>query len=217
MKPLFFFLILSFSTGLFAQTTVVGTVQSHGDTTLVKTTYKEGGRNEEYGLNKNGNREGKYIRYTRYGKVYTEGQYSNGAPVGVWNYYRPDTSGALVETLNFDTHKETYVDSVNVNSLVCGPRYFGGNSAKQEYIQLHIKTDFTEEERAMMKGKSVMAVFEVDQKTFTTYAVTVEDFALPIDIRNKIEKIVSEMPSWLAPVCDKGDQPVWRQSVVFVF
>lgn len=187
------------------------------DTIPMNTVYKDGSKNESYFVNKDGFRVGKYVRYTRYGKVYTEGQYSNGNPVGVWNYYRPDTSGALVETLNFDTHKETFVDSANVNSLVCGPRYFGGNTAKQEYIQLHIKTDFTEAELAMMKGKTVMAVFVIDDKTFTTYAITIENNAYPKDIMDKMTKIIAEMPAWLPPVCDKGDQAVWRQSVVFVF
>lgn len=205
MKNVFFFLLLSCSGCLLAQ-----------DTIPVKTTYKDGAQNEMYSVNKDGIRIGKYIRYTRYGKVYTDGQYNNGTPVGIWNYYSADTSGKLVQTLDFDQHKETFVDSVNVNSLVCGPRYFGGNTAKQEYIQLRIKTDFTEQERTMMKGKSVMAVFEVDPKTFTTYAITIENNALPKDIIDKMSKIIAEMPAWLAPVCT-GGTPVWRMSVVFVF
>lgn len=187
------------------------------DTIPVKTTYKDGARNEEYFVNKQGNRVGKYVRYTRYGKVYTEGQYNNGTPVGTWNYYRADTSGALVETLDFDNHKETYVDSLHVPSLICGPRYFGGNTAKQEYIQLRIKTDFTEAERATMKGKSVLVEFEVDPKKFTTYAISVHNNEIPEAMRNKMKTIVAEMPAWLPPVCSKGAQPVWRMSVVFVF
>lgn len=206
MKHLFFLLIVLLSCRLAAQ-----------DTIPMKTTYKDGAKNEEYFVNKDGNRVGKYVRYTRYGHVYTEGQYNNGTPVGIWNYYRTDTSGALVQTLNFDTHKETFVDSINVNSLVCGPRYFGGSTAKQEYIQLRIGTDFTEDERATLKGKSIMAVFEVDEKSFTTFAVTIQDNAISQELRNKMSRIILEMPAWLAPVCDKDDQPVWRQSVVFVF
>lgn len=182
----------------------------------MQTTYKDGSKNEIYSVNKAGNKVGKYARYTRYGKVYVEGQYDNGTPVGVWNYYTADTSGQLVETLNFDAHKEVFVDSVRAQGLICGPRYFGGNSAKQEYIQLRIKNDFTEQEKAMMKGKSVMAVFEVDPKTFTTYAITIEDNALPEDIRKKMSKIIAEMPAWLRPLCS-GGTPVWRMSVVFVF
>lgn len=206
-------MILLFPFALSAQ----AILEVNGDTTTVKTAYKDGTKNEHYYLNKDGNRNGRYIRYTRYGKVYTEGQYNNGTPVGIWNYYSADTSGKLVETLNFDTHKETFLDSTNVNSLVCGPRYFGGNTAKQEYIQLRIKTDFTEQEKATMKGKSVMGVFEVDILTFTTYAITIENYGYPKNIIDKMIRIIAEMPAWLAPVCDKGDQPVWRHSVVFVF
>jgi hypothetical protein len=187
------------------------------DTIPVNTTYKDGSKNEVYFTNKDGNRTGKYVRYTRYGKVYTEGQYNNGTPVGVWNYYSADTAGKLVQTLNFDTHKETYVDSSNVNSLVCGPRYFGGNAAKQEYIQLRIRNDFTDQEKAAMKGKSVMAVFEVDILTLTTYAISVENYGYSRNVIDKMNRIIAEMPAWLPPVCDKGDHPVWRQSVVFVF
>ncbi len=206
MKSIFTVILLLITGSVFSQ-----------DTIPVQTTYKDGGKNEVYSTNKDGIKIGKYVRYTRYGKVYVEGQYNNGNPVGIWNYYSADTVGFLVQTLNFDTHKETFVDSVHVPSLVCGPRYFGGNAGKQEYIQLHINTDFTEQEKAMMKGKAVMVVFEVDDKSFTTFAVTVEDNALPLDIRTKIHKIVTDMPAWLPPVCDKGDHPVWRQSVVFVF
>jgi hypothetical protein len=187
------------------------------DTLPVNNTYKDGSKNESYFVNTEGNKVGKYVRFTRYGNVYTEGQYDNGSPVGIWKYYAADTGGALVETLDFSTHKETFLDSANVNSLVCGPRYFGGNSAKQEYVQLRIITDFTEQERAMMKGKMIMAVFTIDDKSYKTMDVTIEDNALPYDIRVKMQKIVVEMPAWLAPVCDKEDKPVWRQSVVFVF
>jgi hypothetical protein len=206
MKKIFTVILLAASLVVFAQ-----------DTIAVRTTYKDGAQNEIYFTNADGIRIGSYTRYTRYGKVYVKGQYNNGDPIGIWNYYSADTAGFLVQTLDFDKHKETFVDSVHVPSLVCGPRYFGGNTGKQEYIQLHIKTDFTDQEKTMMKGKSVMVVFEVDEKSYTTFAVTVEDNALPLDIRNKIQKIVADMPAWLPPVCDKGDQAVWRQSVVFVF
>jgi hypothetical protein len=187
------------------------------DTIPVTTTYTDGGKNEVYAINKEGNKNGRYVRYTRHGKVYVQGQYKNGTPVGIWNYYALDSSGALVQTLDFDKHTETFLDSVNVNSLVCGPRYFGGNPAKQEYIQLRLRTDFTEQERGSMRGKAIMVVFEIDPKTLTTFAVAIPNDALPKNISDKIQKIVTEMPAWLAPVCDKGDQPVWRQSVVFVF
>lgn len=207
MKNLLLILLLSCSISVFAQ-----------DTIPVQTTYKDGSKNEIYFTNKEGNRIGIYTRYTRYGKVYVSGQYNNGSPIGIWNYYTADTSGALVETLDFDKHKETFIDSSRVpGGLICGPRYFGGNAAKQEYIQLRIKSDFTEQERNMMKGKTPMVVFEVDQKTLTTYAGAVEDNALPLDVREKMVKIVEEMPAWLPPVCNKGADPVWRMSVVFVF
>ena len=214
MKTTITLFILFFAMCFYSQPVHAG---SDGDTIPVTNTYKDGAKNEIYFVNKEGNKVGKYVRYTRYGKVYTEGSYDNGTPVGIWNYYRPDTSGALVQTLDFTNHKETFVDSLNVNSLVCGPRYFGGNTAKQEFVQLRIKTDFTEDERALLKGKMIMAVFAVDDKSYTTMDVTIEDNALPYEIRNKMQKIILDMPAWLPPVCDKGDEPVWRQSVVFVF
>jgi hypothetical protein len=186
------------------------------DSTRVTTIYNQGTKNEDYHINQEGQKSGKYMRYTRYGNVYIDGQYKNGVPVGVWNYYTADTAGKLLQTLNFDTHQETFVDSVNVPSLVCGPRYFGGNMAKQEYVQMRIASDFTPEERKLLKGKSVLAVFSIDPVNYTTVGITVDDKTIGESVRSKIVRIVEEMPAWLAPVC-KGSDPVWRMSVVFLF
>ena len=87
---------------------------------------------------------------------------------------------------------------------------------QQEYIQMRIKSDFTETERQRLKGTSVLAVFDVDPLTYKTIGINVDDAALTEDLKNKIIKIVSEMPAWLPPVC-KDKNLVWRMSVVFVF
>lgn len=186
------------------------------DTTHVNTVYKGGEKNEYYYRDGNGNKIGKYLRYTRYGNTYIEGQYYNGQPVGVWNYYTAENTGKLVQTLNFDAFKETFLDTVNVPSLICGPRYFGGNMAKQEYVQYRISTDFTPAEHQRLKGTSVMAVFDIDTKTYKTNSISVDDPALSEDLRAKMVKIIREMPAWLPPIC-KGGTPVWRMSVVFLF
>jgi hypothetical protein len=186
------------------------------DTVHVTTSYTKGQKNEDYFRNLEGNKHGKYRRFTRYGKLYIDGQYNNGSPVGTWNFYSSDTLGELVQKLDFDTHKEIMVDSFRVPSLICGPRYFGGNMLQQEYVQHRIKTDFSETERARLKGTSVLVVFEIDPKTYKPYGVVIEDNALSDDIKAKITKIVNEMPAWLPPVC-KGGPPVWRMSVVFLF
>lgn len=205
MKYVLFLLLFTASVSLHAQ-----------DSTHITKSYKNGKPDEDYYLNAAGNKNGKYIRYTRNGKPYMQGQYKNGTPVGTWNFYSGDTTGELVQTLNFDTHKETFVDSLRVHSLICGPRYFGGNMLKQEYIQQRIKTDFTPEERTQLKGKSIMAVFEVDSVTFTTYGITIEDASISADLRAKMVKIIKEMPAWLPPVCNNGSM-VWRMSVIFMF
>lgn len=186
------------------------------DSTHITKNYKNGKLEEDYYLNVSGNKNGKYLRYTRYGKLYVEGQYKDGAPVGTWNYYSGDTLGELVQTLNFETHKETFCDTNRINSLICGPRYFGGNMLKQEYVQHRIKTDFTPEERNMLRGKSVLVVFEIDSVTYTPYGISVEDQAISPDLKAKMVKIVREMPAWLPPACT-GGAPVWRMSVVFLF
>ncbi|HTF04066.1 MAG TPA: hypothetical protein VK826_08570 [Bacteroidia bacterium] len=192
------------------------TVLSAQDSVHVTNAYKNGEKNEDYFRNKDGNKHGKYIRYTRYGKVYIDGQYRNGTPVGTWQYYSADTSGVLVQTLDYDTHKELFCDSMRAQGLICGPRYFGGNMQQQEYIQLRIKTDFTEAERARLKGTTVLAVFAIDPATFKTYGVSVDDPALSEDLRQKIVRIVTEMPAWLPPTC-KSQSMVWRMSAPFVF
>lgn len=186
------------------------------DSTHITKNYKTGKPDEDYFLNAAGNKNGKYLRYTRYGKLYVDGQYKDGVPVGTWNYYSGDTLGELVQTLNFDTHKETFCGSNRINSLICGPRYFGGNMLKQEYVQHRIKTDFTPEERNMLRGKSVLVVFEIDSVTYTPYGISVEDQAISPDLKAKMVKIIKEMPAWLPPVCTGGTS-VWRMSVVFLF
>lgn len=186
------------------------------DTVHVTTSYTNGKKNEDYFRNPEGNKHGMYQRFTRYGKLYIEGQYNNGTPVGIWNFYSTDTNGTLVQKLDFDVHKEVMVDPLRVPSLICSPRYFGGNMLQQEYIQQRIKTDFTETERASLKGTSVLVVFEIDLKTYNPYGIVIEDNALSEDIKLKITKIVIEMPAWLPPVC-KDEAPVWRMSVVFLF
>ncbi len=205
MKHLIFLLAFTISTFAIAQ-----------DTIHVTTVYKAGQKNEDYYRNPAGDKHGKYVRFTKYGNKYVEGQYTNGFPSGIWNYYSADTAGILVQTLDFDKHKETFCDSMRVQGLICGPRFFGGNMLQQEYIQMRIKSDFTETERQRLKGTSVLAVFDVDPLTYKTIGINVDDAALTEDLKNKIIKIVSEMPAWLPPVC-KDKNLVWRMSVVFVF
>ena len=86
------------------------------DTTHVVTHYRDGQINDIYRRNSNGEKDGDYIRYTRLGKKYISGHYSNGIPIGIWQFYSSDTSGILVQTLDFDKHKETFVDSNRVHS-----------------------------------------------------------------------------------------------------
>lgn len=204
MKSILSFVALLLFIGLSAQ-----------DSTHVVRNYRNGNVDEDYFLNASGNKNGKYIRYTRNGKVYIQGQYENGKPVGIWNFYSADTSATLVHTLNFDTQKETFCDSLRAPSLICGPRYFGGNMLKQEYVQHRIKTDFTAAERAQLKGKTVMAVFEIDSVTYRPYGITIDDLSITQDMRTKMVKIINEMPTWLPPVCRQN--AVWRMSVIFLF
>jgi hypothetical protein len=185
------------------------------DSAHVVKNYRNGNVDEDYYLNAAGNKNGKYIRYNRNGKVYIQGQYKNGSPAGIWNFYSADTSAVLVQTLNFDTKKETYLDSLRAPSLLCGPRYFGGNMLKQEYVQQRIKSDFTAAERAQLKGKTVMAVFEIDSVTYRPFGITIDDISITQDMRTKMIKIINEMPTWLPPVCRQN--AVWRMSVVFLF
>lgn len=189
---------------------------SQPDTGQVVSRYSNGSVNESYRLNAAGNKEGVYVRYSRYGKKFVSGQYENGKPSGIWEFYSSDTLGKLVQKLDFTNHKELYVDSLRVPSLICGPRYFGGNMIKQEYIQQSIKNRFTETERAMLKGQSFTVVFTIDEKTLKPIGVNCDDNALPDDTRRKLEQIVTDMPAWLPPVC-KNSSEVWRFSVVFVF
>jgi hypothetical protein len=193
-----------------------GTLFASGDTTHVTTRYKDGKVNEQFVRNKNGEKDGSYIRYTRYGKKYIVGQYADGIPVGIWEFYSSDVNGVLVQKLDFDTHKELFVDSLRVPSLICGPRYFGGNMLEYEYIGRRIRSDFTAAERNQYKGKVLSVNFTIDKVTLKPAFVSCADQTLPKIIQDKMVKIVSEMPAWLPPVCKAGDA-VWNFSVPFAF
>ena len=206
MKQLFLFVTLLSATILSAQK----------DTSHVTKYYKDGKLRENYVLNRNGNKEGEYKQFTRYGKPYIVGQYKDGNPVGIWEYYSGDTVGFLVEKLDFDQHKELFVDSLRAPGLICGPRYFGGYMLRQEFIQNRIKTDFTDAEKKQYQGHTYKVSFTVDTTTMRPVGISTDDAQLPADIKAKMEKIVADMPAWLPPIC-KGKEEVWRFSVAFVF
>lgn len=186
------------------------------DSVRVENHYRDGSIYDIYTKNSADEKVGPYIQYSRFGKKYIIGQYEKGVPVGVWNYYSSDTSGVLVQTLNFDTHQETFVDSNRVTQLICGPRFFGGRMAQNEYIARRIEKDFTPEEKRAYKGQAYVLSFSIDPKTFKVIGVSVDDPALPEPMKSKMLKIASEMPAWLPPVC-KNKSEVWRFSVAIAF
>lgn len=181
------------------------------------TYYSDGLLKEKFTLNKEGNKDGSYTCYSRFGKKYISGQYANGAPAGTWDFFSSDTNAILVQKLDFTTRKELFVDSLRQPSLICGPRYFGGNFLRQEYIQDRIKTDFTAAEKEELKGQIYTVTFLIDQKTLRPIGVFCSDTELSEPLRKKMENIVSEMPAWLPPVCGKDKDTVWRFSAAFAF
>ena len=177
--------------------------------------YNDGQIYDSYIRNSLGEKEGAYVQYSRFGKKYISGQYNNGVPFGTWNYYTADSSGRLVQTLDFDAHKELFVDSIRVPALICGPRFFGGRTAQNEYIARRIKSDFIKEERDAYRNRHFIISFSIDQKSLKVVGVSVEDKDLSDAFKNKLIAIVSEMPSWLPPVC-KDKSQVWRFSVAIM-
>ncbi|HTL82162.1 MAG TPA: hypothetical protein VL651_10680 [Bacteroidia bacterium] len=186
---------------------------SQKDTTHITTHYRNGVVNENYVLNKNGEKDGAYLKQTKYGKVYTKGQYNNGVPTGTWEYYTSDTVGTLVEKLDFDAHKELFVDPLRVHSLICGPRFFGGNMAQKDYLHHRVITDFTADERAKYKDQRYSVSFVVDSTTYKPIAASiVVDANTPVELSQRMITMISEMPVWLPPVC-RGEGEVWRFTV----
>jgi hypothetical protein len=203
--------ILCFFTAIFLSASL-----SAQDTTRVTNHYRDGQTYDTYTRNTAGEKEGVYVQYTRFGKRFIVGQYKNGIPTGTWNYYSADTSGVLVQTLNFDTHTETFVDSNRVPALICGPRFFGGRIAQNEYIARRVKSDFTKEEKETYRGRPFVISFSIDHSTLKVVGATIDDKDLSEPFKNKLLKIVNEMPAWLPPVCKDKDE-VWRFSVPIIF
>ncbi|HET6989832.1 MAG TPA: hypothetical protein VFJ43_00850 [Bacteroidia bacterium] len=202
MKTVFAFIIIFLSSySLFGQ-----------DTSVVVNHYGDGKIYDTYKRNAAGEKEGDYIQYNHFGKKYITGQYKNGVPVGIWNYYSSDTSAELVEKLDFDQHKELFVDSNRVHSLICGPRYFGGTKLEKEYVAMREKYDFTEEEKKLYRGKTFIVSFTIDDKTYKAIGIAVDDNTIPEPIKSKLMKIAADMPAWLPPVC-KDKSEVWRFSI----
>lgn len=192
------------------------TVLSAQDTTRITNYYRDGLTYDTYTRNTAGEKEGVYVQYTRFGKRFIVGKYTNGIPTGVWNYYSSDTAGVLVQTLNFDTHTETFVDSNRVSAMICGPRYFGGRTAQNEYIARRVKTDFTKEEKETYRGRPFIVSFSIDPKTLKVVGATIEDTDLQESFRKKLLAVANEMPAWLPPVCS-GKNEVWRFSIPVIF
>ncbi len=205
MKTLFLFAAIFFSSFLYSQ-----------DTTRVVNHYNDGQIYDSYRRNAVGEKEGGYVQYSRFGKKLIVGQYNNGVPFGEWNYYSADTSGRLVQTLDFDAHKELFVDSIRMPTLICGPRYFGGRLAQKEYIVRRVNADFTKTEKEDYRSRGFVVSFSIDPKTLKVVGVSIEDNDLQDDFRNKLIRIVSEMPAWLPPVC-KDKSEVWRFSLAIIF
>src|ERR1044072_2147948 len=83
------------------------------DTAHIVNYYGDGKLHEKYDLNSKKEKNGAYICYSTFGKIYISGHYKNGMPVGTWEYFSSDTSGILVQKLDFDTHKELFVDPLH--------------------------------------------------------------------------------------------------------
>jgi hypothetical protein len=182
----------------------------------IRTAYFSGKLNEVYVKDSAGEKNGSYVRYSRYGKKFISGQYQHGLPSGIWEYYSADTVGTLVQKLNFDTHQELFVDSARIPALICGPRYFGGNMLQQEYIQYHIRKSFSLEERNKYKGLTISVELNIDPETMKPMGVTCIDPRISTETRKELIRIISSMPAWLPPVC-KSDNQVWRFTIVFAF
>ena len=179
--------------------------------------HKNGSVNEDYYKSSNGDKIGSYKRYTRYGKLYITGKYNENMPAGVWYYYSADTSGKLLQVLDFDKHKELYVDSLRVPQLFCGPRFFGGNMIPMDYFQKRLRSDFSAAEREQYKGQSFTVSYTVDATTLKPILITPVQTYLSPDMANRFIQIVKDMPAYLPPVCRPGSEPVWRTNVVFYF
>jgi hypothetical protein len=206
MKKIFsLFLILLASISISAQ-----------DTMHVVTYYKEGKLNEKYVCNSKKEKDGEYVRYSRFGKTLISGQYSKGQPVGIWQYYSSDSTGVLVQKLDFDSHKELFLDPLRMPQLICGPRYFGGNMLKVEYVKNRTQKDFTDEEKKEHEGQTYTVSFTIDSVSLKPIGITVDDPKLPEPFKNKLIAIVAEMPTWLPPECE-GKSAVWRFSVAIAF
>jgi hypothetical protein len=186
------------------------------DSILVENHFHDGTLFDVCKKNPSNEKVGPYVQYSHFGKKFITGQYNKGVAYGIWNYYSSDTSGVLVQTLNFDTHTETYVDSNRVTSLICGPRYFGGRMAENEFVARRMDSDFSAEEKKAYKGQVYVVAFSIDPKTFKVVGVSLDDSSLPDPVKSRMMKIASDMPAWLPPVC-KDKNEMWRFSIPIAF
>ena len=208
MKNIFLFLVV-FVSGI--------SISAQEDTTHFVTHYGDGKLNESYIINSQKQKNGEYVRYNHFGKKYISGQYKNGEPIGIWEFYSSDSTAVLVQKLDFDAHKELFVDPLRIPQMICGPRYFGGNMLKNEFIEHHIATDFTSEEKKMYAGQSFSVLFTIDSVSLKPVGISISDEQkLSPDFSAKLIAAVAAMPAWLPPACENKNK-VWRFSVKFVF
>ena len=143
-----------------------GHLIGQSDTSIVKTYYTDKKVFEEYQITtKDSARNGFYKSFSSYGKILSEGKYTNDEKTGEWVYYSNGASATeIVQKYNHTTQTELFYNYV-YEKYLGAPRYPGGLNAMNEYITRGIYKNIKKEYFKKYSGKKLEVTFSIDRKS----------------------------------------------------
>jgi len=194
------------------------------DSILIKTTYKgkhTGKIFEEYYINPNDSLKNNiYKRYSVHGKVIQLGNFKDGNPIGIWNFYESNIWNRKYLSFDFDTQSEIFYKDFNQKKVYCLikvnngfelksidsiARFPGGKMALHYYVFQNLRVDISK-----FKGSfKVNIEIKEDGKI---RVLKIRGRPDDIKIRGELIKLIQNMPNWIPAI--ENENPVSSKYVL---
>lgn len=203
---------------LFLTTILVSLFFSFGfcqDSILVKTNYKgkyQSKKFEEYFINSiDSIKDGTYKRFSVQGKIIRIGEFKNGKPIGIWNFFENNIWNRKYLGFDFDTQTEIFYKDFNKEKVFCSiktntgyelksidsiARFPGGEMALRFYIIQNLKLDLT---RYNGRFEAHIEIKEDGKVEVSKIRGRPND----INIQNELFKVIQNMPNWIPAINNK--------------
>ena len=160
------------------------------DSILIKIYYPDKSKVfETYWINRtDSSKNGEYIRFNSYGKIYVKGFYRNNQKIGIWDFYNKYSGyKELFEKFDFSTYKEIY----NKDSLNMQAHFPGGQEELNNFILSKRQLD----NFINIKGKVFISI-TID--TLGNLIDTKISRGLRTDIDKALIDILKNSPKWIS-------------------